>query len=77
MQNLEQDDFLTQLDLKDDPFDQDPSVEPNLEKKLSQEPVMKKEDSFQYKMTELHFPDKAVVEEDIKLEEGKQYNDTA
>ena len=43
-------------DLENDPFDQDPSVEPNLERSLQGKPVLDKRDSFEYKMTELEFP---------------------
>ena len=47
-------DFLTELE--NDPFDQDPSVDPNLERSLHDKPTLDKKDSFEYKMTELEFP---------------------
>jgi hypothetical protein len=54
---ISDDEFLKMMDEeeKNDTFNQDPSVEPNMEKRLSEEPALKKEDSYEYKLTELEF----------------------
>ena len=50
------DEFLKRLDDEEDPFNAfDPSMEPDMERRLSEKPAMKKEDSYEYKMTDLDF----------------------
>ena len=79
------DEFLKGIGLNDpnDPFDQDFSVEPSMERRLSEKPVMQKADSYEYKMTELEFPnedevdEEEVKKEEQKLQEQKQIEDAA
>ena len=53
----DEDEFLKMVDQDDanDPFSSNLCLEPDLTRRLSEKPAMKKEDSYEYKMTDLEF----------------------